>query len=149
MGQQIDRLKFGVTLSNRGVVMGIRTAKDLLQMADRVERYYVYLTRHDPQVFVEQCDFVSCVGHHRGGSDLGDGFLWIGLVHLPIDVIEKSDLVQTQWDGGAAQLGLADASQSLEAGVLVFRPVPAALAARGTNQICLNAFGGVFRQRGT
>ncbi|OGA14414.1 MAG: hypothetical protein A3G26_12425 [Betaproteobacteria bacterium RIFCSPLOWO2_12_FULL_65_110] len=38
MGQQIDRLKFGVTLSNRGVVMGIRTAKDLLQMADRVEQ---------------------------------------------------------------------------------------------------------------
>lgn len=25
-------------------------------------RYYVYMTRHDPKVFVEECDFVSTVG---------------------------------------------------------------------------------------
>lgn len=31
------RLKFGVTLSNRGVVLGTRTPKDLLTLADKVE----------------------------------------------------------------------------------------------------------------
>jgi alkanesulfonate monooxygenase SsuD/methylene tetrahydromethanopterin reductase-like flavin-dependent oxidoreductase (luciferase family) len=32
-----DELKFGITLSNRGVVLGTRTPKDLLALADRVE----------------------------------------------------------------------------------------------------------------
>ncbi|MES2184022.1 MAG: LLM class flavin-dependent oxidoreductase [Pseudomonadota bacterium] len=33
----MEKLNFGITLSNRGVVLGIRTARDLLKMADRVE----------------------------------------------------------------------------------------------------------------
>ena len=33
-----DRLNFGITLSNRGVVLGTRTVKDLLELADRAER---------------------------------------------------------------------------------------------------------------
>jgi alkanesulfonate monooxygenase SsuD/methylene tetrahydromethanopterin reductase-like flavin-dependent oxidoreductase (luciferase family) len=32
-----DQLKFGITLSNRGVVLGTRTPRDLLELADRVE----------------------------------------------------------------------------------------------------------------
>jgi alkanesulfonate monooxygenase SsuD/methylene tetrahydromethanopterin reductase-like flavin-dependent oxidoreductase (luciferase family) len=34
----VDHLKFGITLSNRGVVLGIRTPKDLLVLADKVEQ---------------------------------------------------------------------------------------------------------------
>ena len=37
MSQEIDRLRFGLTLSNRGVVLGIRTPRDLLTLADKVE----------------------------------------------------------------------------------------------------------------
>jgi alkanesulfonate monooxygenase SsuD/methylene tetrahydromethanopterin reductase-like flavin-dependent oxidoreductase (luciferase family) len=33
----MNHLKFGITLSNRGVVLGTRTPKDLLKLADRVE----------------------------------------------------------------------------------------------------------------
>lgn len=34
------------------------------------DRYYVYMTRHNPRVFVEKCDFVSTVGPARR-SELG------------------------------------------------------------------------------
>jgi len=34
-------------------------------MADHVSRYYIFLTRHTPEVLVERCDFVSCVGWGR------------------------------------------------------------------------------------
>ena len=33
----MDKLRFGITLSNRGVVLGTRTPADLLKLADRVE----------------------------------------------------------------------------------------------------------------
>jgi glutaconate CoA-transferase subunit B len=31
-------------------------------------RYYIYMTRHDPRVFVEECDYVSTVGPKRRGE---------------------------------------------------------------------------------
>jgi len=31
-------------------------------MADHVPRFFIYLTRHTPEVFVECCDYVSCIG---------------------------------------------------------------------------------------
>lgn len=34
----MDQLKFGITLSNRGVVLGTRTPRDLLMLADKVEQ---------------------------------------------------------------------------------------------------------------
>lgn len=45
-------------------------------MADHVRRYFIVLERHDPEVFVERCDYVSCVGFGRpevgrGRADLG------------------------------------------------------------------------------
>jgi hypothetical protein len=33
----MDKRKFGITLSNRGVVLGTRTPRDLLILADKVE----------------------------------------------------------------------------------------------------------------
>ncbi|MGZ5226722.1 MAG: hypothetical protein ACXWCS_21395, partial [Burkholderiales bacterium] len=38
----MDELKFGITLSNRGVVLGTRTPRDLLMLADKVEANSVF-----------------------------------------------------------------------------------------------------------
>lgn len=31
-------------------------------MSDHVSRFYIWMTRHDPRVFVERCDYVSALG---------------------------------------------------------------------------------------
>jgi glutaconate CoA-transferase subunit B len=39
-------------------------------MSDHVSRFYIFMTRHEPRVFVEQCDYVSALGS-RGRAELG------------------------------------------------------------------------------
>jgi glutaconate CoA-transferase subunit B len=46
-------------------------------MADHVKRYYIVVERHSPDVFVEGCDYVSCVGFGR--PDAGRGRDALGL----------------------------------------------------------------------
>ncbi|MEM7466750.1 MAG: CoA-transferase [Pseudomonadota bacterium] len=38
-------------------------------LTTHVGRYYIVLNQHNRRVLVEECDFVSAVGWHRGGAD--------------------------------------------------------------------------------
>jgi len=37
-------------------------------MCDEVDRWCLYMGRHDREAFVDSCDFISCVGHGSGGA---------------------------------------------------------------------------------
>lgn len=39
-------------------------------MSDHVSRFYIWMTRHEPRVFVERCDYVSALGS-RGRAEIG------------------------------------------------------------------------------
>lgn len=39
-------------------------------MSDHVARFYIWMTRHEPRVFVERCDYISALGS-RGRRELG------------------------------------------------------------------------------
>lgn len=34
-----------------------------------IKRYYIIMGSHNPRAFVENCDFISAVGWHKGGAD--------------------------------------------------------------------------------
>lgn len=38
-------------------------------MATQAGRYYIYTNTHNKRVFVEECDFISAVGWHKGGAN--------------------------------------------------------------------------------
>lgn len=39
-------------------------------MSDHVARFYIWMTRHEPRVFVERCDYVTALGS-RGREEIG------------------------------------------------------------------------------
>lgn len=73
-GLQVDRL--GNTnllgIKGDGKPFSVRGAGPVAAptMTDHVGRFYIWMTRHDPRVFVERCDYVSALGS-RPRSEIG------------------------------------------------------------------------------
>ncbi len=76
--------------------------------------------------------------------DFGDGLGWIGLIQLPIKVIQELDLAETKHFRGCKHFGLAPLAECLQPWILLFVAPPAPFSPRCYDQGGLNAFGSIF-----
>lgn len=90
-------------------------------------------------------------GHHHirphapeMSHDFGDGLGWIGLIQIPINVIQELDLAETKHFRGCTHFGLAPLAECLQPWILLFVAPPAPFSPRCYDQGGLNAFGSIF-----
>jgi len=75
--------------------------------------------------------------------DFGDDLDWIGLIQLPITVIQEQDLPQTKHLCGCKHFGLALPTKCLHSRILLLVARPASFSPRCDDQGGFNAFGSI------
>ncbi len=80
-------------------------------------------------------------------GDLGDDLARICPIHVAVNEVEKTDFLQAESLGRAAQLLFAQLAEHAQAGILLLGAEPAALPARAADQVRLHPLGGILRQR--
>lgn len=79
-------------------------------------------------------------------GDFRDGFGWIDLIEITVNVVKETDFTDTKLARGVEQFGLAHFAKRFQARIVFFIAEPAAFATRRGNEIGLDSFSGVFRQ---
>jgi hypothetical protein len=80
-------------------------------------------------------------------NDFCNGFGGIRLIEVAINVIEEAHLADAEFSRGVEQFRFADLAERFQARIVLFVAPPAAFAARGGDEICLDSLGGILRQR--
>src|SRR5215212_7010976 len=83
------------------------------------------------------------------GNNFSDDFLGIRLIHISINIVQKAYFVDSQMFGRTTQFLFTDAGDAFQARVRPLGIEPAALPARRTDQIGLNALAGIACQSGS
>src|SRR5438067_3922952 len=90
-------------------------------------------------------------GHHhvrphtpKMSHDFSNGLGWIGLIQLPIKVIQELDPVETKHFRGRKHFGLAPLAESIQSRIFLLFAPPASFSPRCYDQGGLNAFSSIF-----